>query len=155
MPERSQSRARSLIYNSLLLSLAAIIMRAVGVSFSVWISNRVGAEVMGLYSLCIGVWGFALTLATSGVNLATTRTVAEALRNGEESGGGTARAALRRALAYAVFFGCLAALLLIFSAEFIGVHILSDARTVRPLRLLGISLPRYLYHRRSADIFRR
>ena len=93
MPERSQSRARSLIYNSLLLSLAAIIMRAVGVSFSVWISNRVGAEVMGLYSLCIGVWGFALTLATSGVNLATTRTVAEALRNGEESGGGTARAA--------------------------------------------------------------
>ena len=141
MPERSQSRARSLIYNSLLLSLAAIIMRAVGVSFSVWISNRVGAEVMGLYSLCIGVWGFALTLATSGVNLATTRTVAEALRNGEESGGGTARAALRRALAYAVFFGCLAALLLIFSAEFIGVHILSDARTVRPLRLLGISLP--------------
>ena len=141
MPERSQSRARSLIYNSLLLSLAAIIMRAVGVSFSVWISNRVGAEVMGLYSLCIGVWGFALTLATSGVNLATTLTVAEALRNGEESGGGTARAALRRALAYAVFFGCLAALLLIFSAEFIGVHILSDARTVRPLRLLGISLP--------------
>ena len=141
MPEKAQSRARSLIYNSLLLSAAAILMRAVGVSFSVWISNRVGAEVMGLYSLCTGVWGFALTLATSGVNLAATRTVAQALGAGEERGGGNARAALRRALLYAAGFGTLAALLLIFSAKAIGLHILGDARTVRPLRLLGISLP--------------
>ncbi len=141
MPEKTQSRARTLIYNSLLLSVAAIVMRAVGVSFSVWISNRVGAEVMGLYSLCTSVWGFALTLATSGVNLAATRTVAEALSVGEERGGGTARAALRRAIAYAAGFGTLAALLLIFSANFIGLRILGDVRTVRPLRLLGISLP--------------
>ena len=43
MPEKEQSRARTLIYNSLLMSAAAIVMRTVGVGFSVWISNRVGA----------------------------------------------------------------------------------------------------------------
>lgn len=141
MPEKEQSRARTLIYNSLLMSASAIVMRTVGVGFSVWISNRVGAEVMGLYSLCTGVWGFALTLATSGINLATTRTVAEALGVGEREGGGTARAALRRALIYAVSFGSAAAVLLICGARFIGLRILCDERTVTPLRLLGISLP--------------
>ena len=141
MPEKEQSRAGVLIYNSLLMSLAAIVMRTVGVSFSVWISNRVGAEVMGLYSLCTGVWGFALTLATSGVNLAAARTVAEALGVGEREGGGTARAALRRALIYAASFGSAAAILLITCAGVIGTRVLCDARTVMPLRLLGISLP--------------
>lgn len=141
MPEKEGSRAGVLIYNSLLMSLAAIVMRTVGVSFSVWISNRVGAEVMGLYSLCTGVWGFALTLATSGVNLAATRTVAEALGVGESEGGGTARAALRRALIYALSFGSAAAILLISGAKLIGTRVLCDARTVMPLRLLGISLP--------------
>lgn len=136
-----RSHARTLIYNSLLMSCAAIIMRAVGVSFSVWISSKVGAEVMGLYSLCTSVWGFGLTLATSGINLATARTVAKALSDGEEAGGGTARAALKRALVYALGFGTLAALLMITLADSIGTLILNDKRTVLQLRLLGMSLP--------------
>lgn len=123
------------------MSAAAIVMRAVGVGFGVWISNRVGAEVMGLHSLIMGVWGFALTIATSGVNLATSRTVAEAIGEGEDSGGGTARAALRRALCYAAVFGCAAAAMLIFGGGYIGRKWLGDERTVIPLRLLGISLP--------------
>ncbi len=141
MPQPSGGRARSLIYNSILMSAAAIVMRAVGVGFGVWISNRVGAEVMGLYSLIMGVWGFALTLATSGINLATARTVAEAIGEGEELGGGTARAALRRALCYATVFGLAAAALLIFGGGYIGRQWLAEERTVLPLRLLGISLP--------------
>ena len=141
MPQQGEGRARSLIYNSILMSAAAIVMRAVGVGFGVWISNRVGAEVMGLHSLVMGIWGFALTLATSGINLATSRTVAEAIGEGEEAGGGTARAALRRALCYAVIFGCTAAAFLIFGGGYIGRHWLSDERTVLPLRLLGVSLP--------------
>ena len=52
-----ENRAKAFIYNSLLLTLSAILMRAVGVGYNVYISNRVGAEVMGLYSLVSNVWG--------------------------------------------------------------------------------------------------
>ena len=94
-----ENRAKTFIYNSLLLTMSAVLMRAVGVAYNVYISNRVGAEVMGLYSLVTNVWGFALTLATSGINLAATRCVAEAGENKNE-----VNAAMRKCIIYSLSF---------------------------------------------------
>ena len=101
-----ENRAKTFIYNSLLLTLSAVLMRAVGVGYNVYISNRVGAEVMGLYSLVTNVWGFALTFATSGINLAATRCVAEA--GGDQS---EIKAAMRKCIVYSLSFGAGAAFL--------------------------------------------
>lgn len=111
-------------------------MRIVGVAFNVYISNRIGAEAMGLYSLITSVWGFALTLATSGINLAVTRCVAEA---GERRN--VVRRVIRRAVVLSVTFGLLSSLLLASFSSFIAGRILKDQRTVLPLRLLALSLP--------------
>ena len=70
---------RQYFYNALLMTAVALLMRTVTVSFNVYVSNRVGAEAMGLLSLIGSIYGFAVTLATSGIHLATVRTVAEAL----------------------------------------------------------------------------
>ena len=67
---------RQYFLNALLLTAVTLLMRTVSVSFNVYVSNRVGAEAMGLISLISGVYGFAVTLATSGIHLATVRTVA-------------------------------------------------------------------------------
>ena len=56
-------QARQIFWNALLLTGASLLMRTVGVAFQVAISNRAGAEAMGLFSLMSGVYGFALTLA--------------------------------------------------------------------------------------------
>lgn len=129
-------RAKTLIYNSILLCLSSIVMRSVGVAFNVYVSNRVGAEVMGLYSLINSVFGFALTLATSGINLAATRCVAEASeRSGE------CRAAMRRALTMAAGFGLFSSLLLASFSGLISRSWLKDSRTLLPLRMMAISLP--------------
>jgi stage V sporulation protein B len=111
-------------------------MRAVGVAYNVYISNRVGAEVMGLYSLVTNVWGFALTLATSGINLAATRCVAEAVDNKSEI-----RAAMRKCIIYSLSFGLGAAFLLFVLAKPISLLWLSDERAIAPLRIMSVSLP--------------
>lgn len=68
---------RKFFLNALLLTAVALFMRTVGVTFQVYLAGRAGAEAMGLLSLIGGVYGFAVTLATSGIHLATVRTVAQ------------------------------------------------------------------------------
>lgn len=124
-------------YNALLLTAVAFLMRTVSVSFNVYVSNRVGAEAMGLLSLVGSVYGFAVTLATSGIHLATVRTVSEEeARHGEEGG----RRALGACLRYAAFFGGLATLLLFLLARPLGLFVLKDKRTVRALFMLSFTL---------------
>lgn len=125
------------ILNALALCAVSLIMRTVGVSFHAYVSGRAGAEAMGLYSLLSGIYGFAVTLATSGVGLATTRLVSEALGRDDPAG---ARAALRRALLYSLAFSLFANLLLFSLASPIGKVLLGDERTVLPLKILSFSL---------------
>ena len=136
MPINRENRVKSFIYNSLLLTLSAVLMRAVGVGYNVYISNRVGAEVMGLYSLVTNVWGFALTLATSGINLAATRCVAEAGENQAEI-----KAAMRKCIIYSLSFGAGASILLFALSEPISLLWLEDPRAANCLRVMSFSLP--------------
>ena len=123
--------------NALLMTLVALLMRTVTVSFNVYVSNLAGAETMGLLALVGGVYGFAVTLATSGIHLATVRTVAERL---EQTGGTENVRALRACLSYAAFFGTLATILLFTLAAPLGRWVLKDLRTVRALYMLSFTL---------------
>lgn len=128
---------RQYLLNALLLTAVALLMRTVTVSFNVYVSNRVGAEAMGLLSLVGGVYGFAVTLATSGIHLATVRTVAERM---ERTGGRENGRCVAACLAYAACFGLFSTLLLFGFASPIGTFLLRDVRTVRALRVLALTL---------------
>lgn len=112
-------------------------MKTVGVSFNVYVSNRAGAEAMGLYSLLSGVYSFALTFATSGISLATMRLVAESIGMNDQS---RANRSLKCCLVYSLCFGGTATLLLFFLAEPISRRLLDDMRTFVPIRILSLSL---------------
>ena len=133
-----KKQAKRLFWNAMLLSAATLLMRTVGVTFQVFISNRVGSEAMGLFTLMSGVYGFALTLATSGIHLGVTHLVVDAVGKGQPE---RIRPAMYRAILYALTLGIGVSALLIGFAEPIGLFWLKDARTVTSLRLFGISLP--------------
>ena len=133
-----KSHAAQIFRNALLLTAATLLMRTVGVCFQVYVSNRAGAEAMGLYSLLFGVYGFALTLATSGIHLGVTRLVVDAVGKNRPD---RVPVVLRRATLYALGFGCLSSLLLFSFSDIIGTYWLRDVRTVASLRLLSITLP--------------
>lgn len=91
-----------------------------------------------MYSLIMSVGGFAITLATSGVNLAATRLCAEAVGRKSMI---DVRRGMCRCLIYSFSFGIFAALLLFSLAGPLSVNVLNDKRCILPLRLLSAALP--------------
>lgn len=131
------SELRRYVKNAAVLVGASLFMRSVSLFFNAYVSQKIGAEGMGLFTLVMSVYGFAVTFATSGINLAVTRLCAEAIGQGRP---GEVRAALRRATVYALLFGGTASLCLFLFAGPIGTGLLGDARTVPSLRLLACSM---------------
>ena len=131
-------RKQRFIANTFLLTAVTLFLRAVGVSFNVYIANKIGAAGMGLFSLIMSVYNFGVTFACSGINLASTKIVSEEMAVGAEGG-------MRRAVAvsclYGLVFGGAAFLLIFFGAPFAGNVLLNDERTVKPLMILSVSLP--------------
>ncbi len=123
--------------SGIMLAAVALLMRAVSLAFNAYVTKTVGAEGMGLLSLTMSVYGFAVTFATAGVSLAVTRLVAAALGKAE---GARAKRVLKGAILYALFFGGGASLILYFGSDFIAVRLLADIRTRASLRLLSVSL---------------
>lgn len=135
-------KLKTFIVNGLLLTAVSLIMRSVSVSFHIYLSNRIGAVAMGIFTLISTVYGFSITLATSGIQLASTRLVSEAMGKAEATGE-VARTSgiMRRCIAYSLSFSIPTAVLLFGLAPVIGTHWLGDVRTVSSLRILAFSLP--------------
>lgn len=141
------NRLRRFVLNGLLMAFVSLLIRTVSVGFNVYISNKIGAVAMGLFSLISTVYGFGITLATSGIGLATTRLIARALGDTENTDQselskdklGNIRFILGRCVLYSLFFGTIATVALGCFAEPIGVYILRDHRTVSSLKVLAIT----------------
>ena len=131
-------RKRAFLINSLMLTSAVLLSRVIGISFRVYMSNKIGAEGIGLYQLICTIFLFASTFVTSGVSLAVTRLVTEALARKEYQ---KAKTAVRRALVLGLFFSLLMGGALFFSADYIGNQVLKDPRTILSLKILAPSLP--------------
>ncbi len=131
-------QVREFLKNACIMATAAVLMRTVAVSYQAYLTARVGAEGMGLFTLTMSIYSFAITFATSGIQLAVTRLVSECLGRGEQA---AARAALRRATLYALAFSVVGGLVLFFGAPFVGGTLLGDARTILSVRILAFTLP--------------
>lgn len=129
---------KQFILNGLILTVTSVTMRLLTVAFNVYITDKIGAGGVGLFSLVMSVYTFAVTFATSGISLSATRLVSQQLvRN---SGKGVS-AAMRRCIIYALVFGFSGMALLLVLSKTIACDWLGDIRTLKSLRLLALSLP--------------
>ena len=87
------------LLNGVLLTVVSLLMRTIGLSFNVYISNKIGTEAVGIYQLIMSVYSFAITLACSGIHLAATRIVSEQLAYGFETG---IKKAMKKCLFYSL-----------------------------------------------------
>ena len=79
-------KARKFLLNTLILTATSLFLRTLGMGFSVYISNKIGAEGMGIYQLLLSIYSFGITLSLAGVSLATTRLVTEQLTRSSSQG---------------------------------------------------------------------
>lgn len=61
------------------MTITALILRTIGIFFRIYMSNKIGAEGMGLYQLIFSIYVLAATFASSGICTAVTRMVTDEL----------------------------------------------------------------------------
>ena len=132
------TRLKKYLANGALMTSVALLLRGLAVAFNAYITKKIGAEALGLYTLLGSVYSFALTLALSGINLTTTRLVSDGL--GEKSNI-KVRISMRKCICYALFFGVLSSIALLSFGETLSLNVLKDARVIKPLRLCAATLP--------------
>ena len=107
---------KTFVINTVILSIASLIMNIVGMGFSVYISNKIGTEALGVYQLIISIYTFAITLATSGISIAVTHLVSEKLALKEYS---EVKKITKQSVVLSFFMGCFAMIILILCSEFL------------------------------------
>ena len=122
--------------NAVWLAASGIVLRLLGMGYRVYLSQRLGTEGMGLYQLVLAVYTVFVALASSGLNVASTRLAAQSLARGR----GMA-ATLRSLCGTAAVFGTAGMVLQFALAGVCARVFLHDVRAEMPLRVLAPSLP--------------
>ena len=86
---------KRLLINTLTLAATSFLMRTVGVAFNVYLTGRLGAAGIGLFSLVTDVYAMALTFSFAGLPLPHRRgsrsKIPEKCRSGRMDNAGGAR----------------------------------------------------------------
>jgi len=126
------------VFNTLILLISSIILQIITMFFNIYIANTIGEEAVGVFALVMSVYTFGITLASAGINIATTRVVAEELACKNEIG---AKQAARRCVLFSLIFGACASAIFFIFADFITIHCLHNHISKNVIYLICIALP--------------
>lgn len=126
------------ILNSLVLLASSIILQIIGLFFNVYISNKIGSEAVGVFTLVMSVYLFGITLAVSGIGIAATRVISEELALGNETG---VKSATQKCIIISLITGIFASLLFFIFSDFIVSKCLHNRVSHNIIYALCIALP--------------
>lgn len=124
--------------NAAVLTAATLLLRLIGMAFRIVISNRLGAEGMGLYQIVLSVYLLASTLASAGLSVAVTRLVSEEQIATDRTG---LQKLLRFCMAVSASMGAAAAAALYAASGWLAAHWVGEPAAAASLRVLSLSLP--------------
>ncbi len=73
------NKIKIFLLNTLILLISSILLQVIGIFFNIYVSNKANEEALGIFSLIMSVYLFGITLASSGINIASTRVISEEL----------------------------------------------------------------------------
>jgi stage V sporulation protein B len=122
--------------NAVLLTVSGFALRILGMAFRVYLAAQLGGEGMGLYQLILAIYMVFVSLATSGINVASANLAAKSLARGKTMAK-TASGLICTAAAFGTVAMCVQFLLAGPAARY-AIH---DVRAELALRVLAPSLP--------------
>ena len=131
-------KAKIFFINGVILTVTALAMRGISLIFNIYIANKVGSEAIGIFSLIMSVYTFAITVATSGIGIACTCIVSEEFAKGNYING---IKAVKTSILFAVLLGVFSSLLVILFAPIISATWLKSMGSAMPLYVIAIGLP--------------
>lgn len=130
-------KKENLIYSTLILTIASIITRIIGMIFRIYLSNKIGAVGMGLYQMILSVYSFTSTFATSGIVVAVSSLVSSHLARHE---GRCAKYIMHFCICLSIALGLTAGVVLYFGSEPISMLLIKDANAAFSLKILAPGL---------------
>ncbi len=122
---------------TIISTAAGLCLRGISLALNVFLTNRMGAEGIGLFTVIMSVYGLGVSFSSAGYRLAATRLAVE----DEASEKPDARALIAKMLVCALVTGTAAALVLYCCSETVGVKMLSQSACVPALKVLSLTLP--------------
>ena len=117
-------RAKLFFINGFILTSTALLMRGISLVFNIYVANKVGSETIGIFSLIMSVYSFAITVATSGIGIACTCIVSEEFEKKNYING---IKAVRTCMFFALLLGIVASILIIIFAPCVTHFLLNDS----------------------------
>lgn len=131
-------KIKKFLFNASLMVVTTVFLRILSLWFSVYLSQKVGEEGLGLYSLTGSVYRLGITLSSAGIGFATTRIIAEEI---EKKNPREAARAAERCLLTSLIFGSIIAVTFFVFANSIATVFLGDIRTASSIRMMSVSFP--------------
>ena len=131
-------RTLPIFYSALLLTGVNLLLRAVGTSFQVYLSSRIGAAGIGLLQLVMSVGGLAMVAGMAGIRTGAMYLTAEELGHKQPQ---KVTWVLSGCILYSICFSTAIGTGLYLLAPQIADIWIGDSRTVEALRLFAAFLP--------------
>jgi len=133
-----QMNKKKFFMQGVLLTAISLILRVTNIAYRSFLSQKIGAEGIGLYQLIFSIFMLAVTLSTSGISLAVTRMVTAAIVTEKR---GTIRSLVSRCFLFCLCVSLSISLILFTGADFAADVFLGNAQAANCLRILGVGLP--------------
>ncbi|MCI8277532.1 MAG: oligosaccharide flippase family protein [Clostridia bacterium] len=131
-------RIKVFIFNTIILMFTGIILRILTIYFNIYISNKIGTEMLGVFQLIMSVYLFGITLANFGINLSSTRVVAENLALNNING---TKKVAKYCLYFSLISGICASIIFYVFRNFILTNCLHSKVSEEVIYLLCLALP--------------
>lgn len=133
-----RKKSKLFLINGTILTLTSLFMRFAILIFNIYISNKIGSEAVGVFSLVMAVYLFFITVATSGLNIAVTVIVSEKFAVNKDK---IAIKAIRTCIFFSLLLGVISGLLILFFSNLITDKCLHNMVSSKPLFYIAMGLP--------------
>lgn len=131
-------KTKIFLINGFILTITSLVTKSIGMVFNIYVSNKIGSEAIGIFSLVMSVYMFSITLATSGLGLACTCIVSEQFAKGNFLDG---LKAVKSCLLFSLLLGLESSIFVLFFSNTISQNWLKSMVSPLPLYLIAIGLP--------------
>ncbi len=136
--EISKIKRSNIVKGTLVLTLAGFITRFIGFFYRIFLSNTMGAELIGIYQLIFPVFGICYTIFAAGIQTSISRLVAGEIgkRNPKN-----VNKILRISVFLSISLAVVLSFLIYYYADFIAWRFLMEKRSAASLRILALAFP--------------
>lgn len=136
--EVRRMKKNTIVKGTLILTIAGFITRFVGFFYRIFLSNTMGAELLGIYQLIFPVYAICFTIYATGIQTSISRLVAAELGRKNPK---NIKKILRIGMLISVSLALILTLLTYKYADIIAVRFLMEERSISSLRILAVVFP--------------